>query len=70
MVNVSAIYQTVTVHYEFLQLLIGGHVARVVAAGTVSGEEADLWWTDLARSSREGTFLYGLTAFIVGGTKI
>ena len=28
-----------------------------------------LWWTDLARANREGTFLYGLTAFVVAGTK-
>jgi ubiquinone/menaquinone biosynthesis C-methylase UbiE len=69
MVDVSVTYHTVTVHFEFLQLLLGGHVARAVSAGTLSGDEADLWWTDLARANRESTFLYGFTAFIVAGTK-
>lgn len=69
MVDVAVIYHTATFHFEFLQLLLGGHVARMVSAGTISGDEADLWWTDLARASREGTFLYGYTAFIVAGTK-
>ena len=69
MVDVSVTYHTVTVHFEFLQLLLGGHVARAVAAGTILDDEATLWWTDLARASREGTFLYGFTAFIVAGTK-
>jgi hypothetical protein len=64
------IYHTVTVHFAFLQLLLGGHVARTVSAGTISGGEADAWWTDLGRADREGTFLYGFTAFIVAGTKV
>lgn len=42
---------------------------RTVAEGTLSGDEADLWWTDLAQASRDGNFLYGVTAFIVAGTK-
>lgn len=67
--DISVSYHTVTVHFAFLQLLLGGHVVRAVSAGTISGDEADLWWTDLARASREGTFLYGFTAFIVAGTK-
>ena len=69
MVDVSVTYHPVTPHFEFVQLLLGGHVARAVAAGTLSGDEADLWWTDLARASREGTFLNGVIAFIVAGTK-
>jgi hypothetical protein len=67
--DISVIYHTVTVHFAFLQLLLGGHVVRAVSADTISGDEADLWWTDLARASREGTFLYGFTAVIVAGTK-
>lgn len=69
MVELSVTFHTVTVHFEFLQLLLGGHVARMVSAGTISGDEANLWWTDLARASRDGNFLYGFTAFIVAGTK-
>jgi ubiquinone/menaquinone biosynthesis C-methylase UbiE len=60
---------TVFVTYEFLKLLLGGHVARLHDAGVVSREAANEWWTALAAADREGTFLYGFTAFIVSGTK-
>lgn len=69
MAEVSVTYHTVTVDLEMLQLLIGGHVAGAVPAGVLSGDEANLWWQDLARSSREGNFLYGFMAFIVAGKK-
>ncbi len=69
MADVSVIYHTVVVDFDMLQLLLGGHVAHAVTAGSLSGDEADLWWTDLARASHEGTFLYGFTAFIVSGRK-
>jgi len=69
MIDVKVSFQTITVTYEFLELLLGGHVARAVASGILSGEEADLWWTNLAQAGAEGTFVYGFTAFIVSGTK-
>lgn len=69
MAEVSVTYQTITVDLEMLQLLIGGHVAGAVAAGVISGDEANVWWSDLVQSSREGNFLYGFLAFIVAGTK-
>jgi len=61
--------ETVFVTYEFLKLLLGGHVARLHDNGVVSREEANQWWTSLAEADRDGTFLYGFTAFIVSGTK-
>ena len=67
--DVSVVHHTVTIDYQFLQLLLGGHVARAVSGGTISAEDANLWWTDLARADGEGTFSYGFTAFIVAGTK-
>ncbi len=69
MVDVAVSFQTITATYDFLQLLLGGHVARAVSSGVLSEQEADLWWTNLAQAEDEGTFLYGLTAFIVSGTK-
>jgi len=69
MTDVSVSFQTIAVTYDFLQLLMGGHIVRAVASGVLSGQEADLWWTHLARANAEGTFLYGFTAFIVSGTK-
>jgi ubiquinone/menaquinone biosynthesis C-methylase UbiE len=70
MTDVSVSFHTITVTYDFLQLLLGGHVARAVGRGVLSEAEADLWWTHLARANAEGTFLYGFTAFIVAGTKV
>ena len=45
MVDVSVTYHTVTVPFAFVQVLLGGHVARAVAAGTIADDEADRWWT-------------------------
>jgi len=61
--------KTVFVTYEFLKLLLGGHVGRLHDAGVISREDANQWWTSLAGADRDGTFLYGFTAFIVAGTK-
>ena len=69
MTDISVSFQTITVTYDFLQLLLAGHVARAVAAGILSEQEADLWWTHLAQANAEGIFLYGFTAFIVAGVK-
>jgi ubiquinone/menaquinone biosynthesis C-methylase UbiE len=69
MTEVSVTHHTVAIDYDFVQLLLGGHVARAVADGTISGEEADRWWASLAKANRDGNFCYGFTAFIVAGTK-
>ena len=69
MTNVAVSFRTITVTYDFLQLLLGGHVARAVGSGVLIRQEADQWWTNLAQSNIAGTFLYGFTAFIVSGTK-
>jgi ubiquinone/menaquinone biosynthesis C-methylase UbiE len=61
--------QTVFIHYPFLELLLGGHVAHACAAGVLSHDEADQWWTSLAQAHRAGVFLYGFTALIVAGVK-
>lgn len=69
MTDVKVKFETVTVTYEFLKLLLGGHVARAVGSGVLAGEEADRWWTSMARADEEGNFIYGFTAFVVSGTK-
>lgn len=67
--DVAVKNETVFVTYEFLTLLVGGHVARLHDAGVLSREAANQWWTSLAAADRDGTFLYGFTAFIVSGAK-
>jgi ubiquinone/menaquinone biosynthesis C-methylase UbiE len=69
MTDVSVAFRTITVSYAFLQLLLGGHVARAVGSGTLSEGDADRWWTHLAQADAEGSFFYGFTAFIVSGSK-
>jgi hypothetical protein len=69
MTKVTVSYQTATLTYDFLQLLLDGHVAHAVSNGVLSAQEANLWWTHLAQSNADGTFLYGFTAFIVSSTK-
>jgi ubiquinone/menaquinone biosynthesis C-methylase UbiE len=69
MTGITFSFPTVTANYDFLQLLLGGHVARAVSAGVLSEHEADQWWTHLARANAEGSFLYGFTAFSVSGIK-
>jgi ubiquinone/menaquinone biosynthesis C-methylase UbiE len=70
MTEISTSLRTVSVTHDFLQLFLGGHVARAVASGTLAEQEADLWWNHLANSNAEGTFFYGVSAFIVAGVKI
>jgi ubiquinone/menaquinone biosynthesis C-methylase UbiE len=70
MTEISASFRTVTPSYDMLQLMLGGHVARAVAASILSEQEADLWWNHLAQANAEGIFLYGFTAFIVAGVKV
>ncbi|HLX43580.1 MAG TPA: methyltransferase domain-containing protein [Bryobacteraceae bacterium] len=69
MTDVSVSLQAITVSYDFLQLLLGGHVARAVSAGVLSEPEADRWWTHLAQANADGNFLYGFTAFVISGLK-
>jgi hypothetical protein len=61
--------RTMFLTYPFLELLLGGHVAGACAAGLLSRDDADQWWTYLAQANRTGVFLYGYTAFIVAGVK-
>jgi ubiquinone/menaquinone biosynthesis C-methylase UbiE len=65
--DVSSVFHTVTIEYYFLQLLFGGHVAKMVASGALQEQEANLWWRHL--ESAGGDMLFGFTAFITSGTK-
>ena len=69
MTGITTSCYTLPVPYDFLQLLLGGHIARAVAKGAITEQEADLWWTHLAQANTQGTFLYGVTAFVVCGVK-
>lgn len=69
MADISVIFHTVTIDLEIARMMFGDHVKRAVETGVLSAADADLWWTDLERADREGTFLYGFTSFIVAGTK-
>jgi ubiquinone/menaquinone biosynthesis C-methylase UbiE len=66
----------VTVHttslflpYEFVGLLLGGHLANAQIGGVLTPSDINEWWNDLGTKSAAGTFHCSLTAFIVAGAK-
>lgn len=67
--NISVRPYPVTIDFEFFELLLGGHLARLVAAGTLSHAEISIWSRTLTERARAGTFFAGFTAFIVSGQK-
>ena len=69
MTGISVSFHTCTVTYDFLQFLLGGHIAGAVRTGVLSEHEADLWWTHLAQANAQGTFFHGATSFVVSGIK-
>jgi ubiquinone/menaquinone biosynthesis C-methylase UbiE len=66
--DVSITPHTVLLHFEFTQLLWGGHLTRAQQAGVVTAAEVAEWWDGLSRAHEQGRFFAGLTAFIVAGT--
>jgi hypothetical protein len=56
-------------HYEFSELLWGGHLTRVQEIGTVTPAEVAQWWSGLKQAHEKDQFFAGITAFIVAGTK-
>ena len=67
--NISMTPQTIFISYPFLELLLGGHLTRAQQAAAVSSADVERWWTHLRQAHDAGTFLYGVTALIVAGTK-
>jgi ubiquinone/menaquinone biosynthesis C-methylase UbiE len=67
--DVSITPRTIMITYPFLELLLGGHVARAQQTGVVRAAEADRWWVQLREADQAGTFVYGFTALIVAGVK-
>jgi ubiquinone/menaquinone biosynthesis C-methylase UbiE len=69
MTEVSITPRTIMISYPFLELLLGGHVARAKQTGAVASADAQRWWTHLSEAHEAGTFVYGFTALIVAGVK-
>lgn len=69
MTHVSITPRPVMITYPFLELLLGGHIARAQEAGLVTPADAERWWTQLREAHQAGTFLYGFTGLIVAGVK-
>jgi ubiquinone/menaquinone biosynthesis C-methylase UbiE len=69
MTNVSITPRTIMISYPFLELLLGGHVARAQQTGAVTPADAQRWWTHLREAHEAGTHVYGITALIVAGVK-
>jgi ubiquinone/menaquinone biosynthesis C-methylase UbiE len=69
MIEVAVVAQQIFIGFEFLGLLIGGHLTRAQRAGALDSTDVKKWWDDLHDSDAAGRFLAGFTAFIVSGTK-
>ena len=69
MTEVAVTCQQVFIGFEFMGLLVGGHLTRVQQAGTFDPAEVKRWWNDLRDADVAGRFLAGFTAFIVSGRK-
>jgi SAM-dependent methyltransferase len=69
MTEVAVTCQQVFIGFEFLGLLIGGHLTRAQQADTLDPAEVKRWWNDLRDADVAGRFLAGFTAFIVSGRK-
>src|SRR5262249_12365074 len=69
MTDVSIAPQTIILNYPFLELLLGGHLTRAQQAGGVTSPGAGRGGANLREAHEAGTFIYAITALIVGGTK-
>jgi ubiquinone/menaquinone biosynthesis C-methylase UbiE len=67
--DLTVVPHVVRVHFEFFELLVGGHLSRAQEAGVISAQEAETWWGGLRQADRDGDFLAAFTAFMVAGTK-
>jgi ubiquinone/menaquinone biosynthesis C-methylase UbiE len=69
MTDVRVTPHTVFFHYEFLQLLVGGHLTHLQEAGVLLPEEVMRWWASVREAQQADAFLAAVTGFIVAGTK-
>jgi ubiquinone/menaquinone biosynthesis C-methylase UbiE len=69
LVDVSVATRVLFPPFPFFEMLVGGHLTRMVESGAVSRHDLDAWSADLAEAHAAGRFLAGFTAFIVAGTR-
>ena len=69
MIEVAVVPHQCFIGFEFLGLLIGGHLTRAQRAGALDSTDVKGWWDELRDLDAAGRFLAGFTAFIVSGTK-
>jgi SAM-dependent methyltransferase len=69
MTEVVVATQQIFISFEFLGLLIGGHLTSAQRDGKLDAADVKRWWNDLREANAKGRFLAGLTAFIVSGKK-
>jgi hypothetical protein len=67
--NISVTPRTIMITYPFLELLLGGHVARAQRTGVLGAASAEQWWIQLREAHQAGTFVYGFHGLIVAGVK-
>jgi SAM-dependent methyltransferase len=68
MIDVDVVSHQTLIGFEFLGLLVGGHLTRAQRDGVLEPAEVTKWWDELRGRDAAGRFFAGFTAFIVSGT--
>ena len=67
--DVHTVVEFVFVDFDLMGLLVGGHLHKMGAEGTIDAAALKDWWNGLAQADQAASFLAGFAAFIVSGTK-
>jgi len=69
MTEIVVVPHQILIGFEFLGLLIGGHLTRAQRVGMLNASDVERWWGNLRDADVVGRFFAGFTAFIVSGTR-
>jgi ubiquinone/menaquinone biosynthesis C-methylase UbiE len=67
--EVSVTSRLMRLPFPFFEMLVGGHLTRVVEAGAAPRSSLEAWSAGLAGAHAAGRFFAGITAFIVAGSR-
>jgi ubiquinone/menaquinone biosynthesis C-methylase UbiE len=69
MTDVAVVAHQILIDFEYLGLLVGGHLTRLQRDGVLDPAEVKNWWDELRGRDTAGRFFAGGTGFIVSATK-
>ena len=69
MTDVAVVPHQIFIDFEYLGMLVGGHLARLQRDGVLDPAEVKNWWDELRGRDTAGRFFAGGTGFTVSGSK-